>query len=380
MRCVTQPYAVDKVAHHAEAFARIGRREHQAPVVVHFMPMLACNQACHFCAFGHRIAGDPEDQQGWKNMELMSNEFLPLGKTRELVADWRSMGVKAIELTGGGEPLIWPHADEFLGLASEWGVDMALVTNGTALTEKRAALFGATAWKWARVSIDAGCVEDYTATRRVPAKHWELAWAAVRRLVAMRQVGSEQRVGVGFVVDRSNYLGVYTFCALAKAAGADNVRIGMAFTPAGLARITPEARVSVQQQIAEASRSFECDTFKINALFGERCQNLASRAQDYEFCGVKEVLCVVGGDQRVYSCCSLAFNSAGLIGSIADQSFAAMWNSDETLRWFGGHDAREQCRVECLYETRNKRILTMLADPAEAERVRALPVVHRNYL
>lgn len=374
-----QPYAIDKIAHHAAAFDKLARREHQSPTVIHFMPALACNQRCGFCSYGHRKEGDDDGQFGWKNMELMSDEFLPLDKTLELVEDWRAMGIKAIELTGGGEPLIWPHVDEFLRLAAAWGVDMALVTNGTALTEARAELFGATAWKWARVSIDAGCVEDYVATRRVPARHWDLAWQAVRRLVAMRQPGSEQRVGVGFVVDRSNHRGVLEFCRLAKEAGADNVRIGMAFTPAGLERISADARESVNQQVA-AARALECDAFKVNSLFGERCANLAARAQDYDFCGIKEVLCVVGGDQRVYSCCSLAFNSAGLIGSIAGQSFAGLWHSPETLDWFARHSAREICRVECLYEARNKRIIAMLADPAEVARVRALPVVHKNYL
>jgi hypothetical protein len=88
----------------------------------------------------------------------------------------------------------------------------------------------------------------------------------------------------------------------------------------------------------------------------------------------------VGGDQRVYSCCSLAFNQNGLIGSIADRSVRDMWTAPETVAWFARHDAREACKVSCLYEQRNKRILAMGADPSEAERVRALPVVHRNYV
>lgn len=376
---MAQPYSTDKLAHHPEALERVARREHQAPISVHFMPMLACNQRCEFCSYGHRAPTDGDDQRGWKNMQLMSDEAMSWEKARECVEDWRAMGVKAVELTGGGEPLIWPAVDDFFQAMARWGADLALVTNGTALTDQRAALFASTNWKWARVSIDAGNPLDYVATRRVPARHWDLAWAAVRRLVAARNPARDQRVGVGFVVDRANWRGVYDFVRLAKESGADNVRIGMAFTPAGIARIPAEARLSVSAQIEDARR-LEDDSFTVNALFDERCGNLLARSQDYEYCGVKEVLCVVGGDSNVYSCCSLAFNEDGLVGSIKGRSFRDIWWSPEVVEWFARHDARDVCRVECLYEARNKRILRLIADPAEAARVRSLPVVHANYI
>lgn len=376
----TSPYATDKLAHHPEALDKMRRKEHQNPIVVHFMPMLACNQRCEFCAYGHRTPSDGSDQYGWKNMALMSDEFLPREKALELVNDWVVMGVKAVELSGGGEPLIWHFVDEWLRAMAGTSIETSLVTNGTALTKDRADLFAATRWKWARVSIDAGNRDDYVATRRVPGAHWDLAWRAVDRLLGARIGESDQRVGVGFVVDRKNWRGVYELCGRAKSAGVDNVRIGMAFTPAGLSRISDEAHHKVSLQVEQARAYLEDDTFKVNALFGERCGNLLDRRQDYQFCGVKEVLCVVGGDQRVYSCCTLAFNEAGLIGSIRDQSLQRLWWSPETVAWFDRHDAREACKVECLYESRNKRILRMLDDREEEARVRSLPVVHPNYV
>ena len=376
-----QPYSVQKIVHHPMALHALRERRHQNPTTIHFMPELKCPASCIFCSFGHRVEGDGPEQQGWKNMALMSDSHLPAEKARELVRDWVSMGVKAVELTGGGEPLIWPHVDEWFQSIAQTSIEVGMVTSGTPLTAQRAKLFAATKWKWARVSIDAGSIEDYTRTRRVSTLHWDLAWRAVERLASVRSQ-AEQRVGAGFVVDAPNWNGVYEFCRRAMSAGADNVRIAMAFTPQGLARIPDEAHKAVADQIARARDDFEDEDFQINALFGERCANISARVQDYEFCAAKEYLCVVGGDQRVYSCCTLAFNPIGLIGSIADRSFADMWWAPETLEWFSRHDAREACKVPCLYEQRNKRALGLMALPIAdvAAIAKGDQSIHRNFV
>jgi wyosine [tRNA(Phe)-imidazoG37] synthetase (radical SAM superfamily) len=375
------PYSTQKIIHHPAALNYMRLRIPQSPVQIHFMPALACNQHCTFCAYGHRTKDDGEEQMGWKNMEMMSDAFLPRTKMMECVKDWKAMGVKAIEVTGGGEPLIWPHIDEFFQLVAEWGVDIALVTNGTALTEKRADMFDLTNWRWARVSIDAGSLGEYCATRRVNWRQWNLALQAIRRL-ADRKSDSEQRVGVGYVVDHSNWSSVYEGIRIAKAYGADNVRISAAFTPQNVLRFPPEAVKEATAQGAKAKEDFEDSSFQVNDLFAERVGNLLLGAQDYEYCAAKEVICIVGGDQNVYTCCTLAFNAKGLVGSIADQSFRELWEGEHRYRYYAHHDARIVCDVECLYEKRNKQTLRLLeASEAELEALREQDTsIHRNFI
>lgn len=376
----SQPYSVQKLVHHPEALQDLRERRHQSPTQIHFMPMLACNQHCSFCSYGHRTKEDEEGQFGWKNMALMSDDYIPVEKMRECVADWRAMGVKAVELTGGGEPLLYPYISDFLWLAADWGVDMALVTNGTALNEQNASRFCSTNWKWARVSIDAGTKEQYIATRRVPASHWAFAWRGVEALARRRQK-PDQRVGVGFVVDRSNFSGVYDAVRLALEAGADNVRVALAFTPHALDRFPVGALEEAGRQAQQAASDFS-GLIQVNDLVSERTANIAGEFQDYEFCAAKEVLCVVGGDQRVYNCCTLAFNPAGLVGSIAERSFRDLWESEETRAFFSSHDARSICKIPCLYERRNKRAIELMnMTPEEVASIAAEDSgIHRNFI
>jgi outer membrane protein assembly factor BamB len=57
-------------------------------------------------------------------------------------------------------------------------------------------------------------------------------------------------------------------------------------------------------------------------------------------------------DSNVYACCSWAYNEMGLVGSIKEQTFEQMWFGDGQ-RWRASHDPRRDCRIHCLYETRN---------------------------
>lgn len=313
-------------------------------------------------------------------MALMSNDHMPYWAMRQCVRDWQDMGVKAVELTGGGEPLVYPYVDDFLHLIAEWGADLALVTNGGALTEERADNFGKTNWKWARVSIDAGDAKTYMATRRVSEVQWDLAWRAVDRLVARRRA-PDQRVGVGYVVDAQNYDGIYEACKLAFEHGADNIRVSLAFTPQNLSRFPVGAIGEAGKQAAQAKFDF-IGRLQVNDLVSERAENMDSPTQNYCFCAVKEVLCVVGGDCNVYTCCSLAFNPKGLIGSIKEQSFKDLWWSKETQEFFRGHDASKICNIACLYEKRNLRALELMAYPPEVvEKIAADDVgLHRNFI
>ena len=93
--------------------------KHQNPTTVHFMPNLSCPQMCKFCSYGHRHPDDGPEQQGWKNTELVDEtQYMSCLVMKQSVASWMRMGIKSIELTGGGEPLTWAYTDEFLRLVA----------------------------------------------------------------------------------------------------------------------------------------------------------------------------------------------------------------------------------------------------------------------
>ena len=360
-------YHVAKIAHHPDALRALREGEATVPILVRWYPTNVCPHACHFCSYGsgpaalrEKITSNPP-RAAWKNTERMDpREQMPLEKMLETVACLQQLGVKAVEVSGGGEPLAYTHIDAMLSALSDTALEFALVTNGTLLDAAMAKRIAALQFTWARVSIDAGSAEDYCAIRMCPPRHWELAWEAVERLVAAKR-HPEARVGVGFTVDRINAAGLYACIQRAREVGADNVRVALSFTPDGTDRWASVLE-TVHEQADAALRDLSSPDFTVYDLTRERQHNVEHGWQQYPYCYWKDVGCVIGADQNIYACCSWAYNTQGLLGSIREQSFTELWTGDGA-RWRRQHDPRRDCRIHCLYETRNKAALRLMLDP-----------------
>lgn len=351
---VSNPYAVDKLAAHPEALRRLRETGDGTLITVHLMPQNLCNQRCHFCSY--RM---PEN----KNSDAFDEgAHIQLPHLIELLDDLQEMGVKGVEVTGGGEPLAYPYAEGLWNGLAERGFDTALVTNGT-LLRNRAALV-TQRMKWARVSIDAATEETYATMRRAPRGHFRLAWAAVADLRKHQPQDPEFRLGVGFVLSNENVGDVYKFVRMARDSGADNVRLSVTFSDQHKDYFKDHAAVedAIQASI-RAKHDFEDATFKVHNLIPGRWNEVLHPAQDYRRCPTKDLLCVVEGEGKVYTCCTFTGSLSGLYGKFTEhpKGFRGLW--EDHAEWRRGMDASQYCQVTCLYRDRNLAMNALIDAP-----------------
>jgi len=84
------------------------------PIMVHMMPTHKCQMNCIYCCFKNR-----------KNKQLdMPFEHLEKGVTQ-----FRELGTKAIELTGGGDPTLYPRINDVFDLLMDQGYHIGVNTN-----------------------------------------------------------------------------------------------------------------------------------------------------------------------------------------------------------------------------------------------------------
>jgi MoaA/NifB/PqqE/SkfB family radical SAM enzyme len=105
------------------------------PIMVHVIPPHRCQLDCVHCCFKNRSDGQAD---------------MPLDIFLKAVDAFRKLGVKAIELSGGGEPTLWPHLNVALGLLHLCEMHIGIITNGIALDKVRH-------WEWfdwVRVSLN----------------------------------------------------------------------------------------------------------------------------------------------------------------------------------------------------------------------------------
>jgi MoaA/NifB/PqqE/SkfB family radical SAM enzyme len=239
-------------------------------------------------------------------------------------------------------------------------MELALVSNGVIFKpETIPLLLQAT---WVRFSVDAGNPESYTRIRNVSAKHHDRMWKNVTDLAAeKKRTGSDLTIGMGFVVTDDNWSEVGQFTELAKKAGVDNVRISAVFQPDN-EKYFDQFFDKAAELCRETKEKYEDENFIVFNNFGERYADLAQAAPDYSFCGYQELVTYIGGDLNVYRCCVTAYNQQGMVGSLADQRFKDLWNSEQKKKNFSCFDAKSCDR--CMFNNKNKTILYAIdSDP-----------------
>jgi organic radical activating enzyme len=119
-----------------QAALRLGRL---FPIHAQVLLTERCNLNCSWCS----CANDSR------------RTTMPLGRLEQLVDTLQRWSCKAVTITGGGEPLMYPEIDTALDMFHRAGIEVGLVTNGY-LLEKRLSRFDLDKVTWCRIS----CSDD----------------------------------------------------------------------------------------------------------------------------------------------------------------------------------------------------------------------------
>lgn len=339
-------YSQTKAAWHLDRIEALRAGRVPAPVHVQLVLSDLCNHNCSFCAYRRGDGLSSElfaDETGNTN----PNRRIGTGKALEIVDDCATLGVKAIQFTGGGEPTVHRDHLHVFAAAQQHGIKTALVTNGIKLATHPANL-GHT---WVRVSIDAGTEATYCSVREVSASHWAKVWENLAEF-AKAYTGV---LTVGFVVTNENFREIRECARMARAAGASGMRVGAVFTEKGMGFYDDVQRV--RQWIADAVK--EHGDFITN-LFDRRVGDLEHGSPDDPFCGYQYLTTYIGADLNVYRCCNTSYTKAGTIGSLKDGvRFRDLALAPKPFDARGCH--------YCQFLGINKSIAALVTQPAHAE-------------
>lgn len=319
-----------KPAWHLDRISQLreGKRIH--PVHMQLIISDFCNQNCHFCAYrmdgGLTHIGNPK-------------RFIPTKKAIEILNDAKEAGVQSIQFTGGGEPTVHKDHERIFQQAWDLGFKTGLVTNGTNLKD----------WPfdWVRVSLDAGTEKTYQKIRE--SKLWD-------KVMKIKPVGY---FGIGFVVTRENLFEIEDATKIAAGMGANYIRITAMFSDKGTEYYKGKLK-TIQKGIL-AAKEYETDDFKVVDLFDHRMGDLDHGNPTVDECHYQKFTVYVGGDLKVYRCCSTAYTSLGEVGNLQNMRFSEWLSHDP----YTGFDPR-QCQV-CQFNAQNEVLQYMVGRPMHVE-------------
>ncbi len=110
---------VHKLMYHIDHINKMKEGEVVAPIHVSVWPTLQCQLNCSYCCC--------------KGENRKFAPSLDIFDFKDMVNVLAKYGTKAIEFSGGGEPLLWRHFEEAVEYAHSKGIKVSLITNGLAL-------------------------------------------------------------------------------------------------------------------------------------------------------------------------------------------------------------------------------------------------------
>jgi hypothetical protein len=135
----------------------------------------------------------------------------------------------------------------------------------------------------------------------------------------------------------------------------------MAFTGSKGGELNCTEKAEVYEEISRAKKLND-DIFRVFDFFPQRLVDSSKDRQDYDYCAAKDLSMYVGADSVLYSCCTLAYNNRGIIGSLADMKISELLSSEPGRRFFSNHDPSMICQNSCMYREKNELARYSLTD------------------
>lgn len=356
----TGAYAADKAAFHQDRLKIL--REHGHPYPVHLQLIVSdlCNLDCPTCAY--RLSGYSSNELfPGPGGERNPQRFLEMPLIEQVLFDCAAMGVKAIEITGGGEPTVHPDIVRIMDLVLGYKLQMALVTNGL-LLGRNGLIDAAVRAEWTRISIDAATEQTYGTVRpSLGSPKGENLRLVLRNLEWLRETRDTLKtncvIGAGFVVQKENWHEIYEAARIYREYGADNIRISGAFTPEGDAYHDGyrEAALELEQKAVDL---LSRDGFKVYGRFREKMSDLLHRPE-YSRCAYQRFTTILGGDGNLYRCCVVSYSKLGMLGSVREAGgLKRLWESEEVRKKLDEFDARHCTR--CQHNDKNRAMNSLI--------------------
>lgn len=134
-----------KLMYHVETVADWLNGRDAAPIYIEIGPINSCNHRCVFCALDYL-----------KSKGKMISRDVLISSLKNMA----EFGVKSVMFGGEGEPFMHPNLPEAIEKAKEFGLDIAITTNGILFTENKIKVV-LKHLSWIKFSIDAGTKETH---------------------------------------------------------------------------------------------------------------------------------------------------------------------------------------------------------------------------
>jgi len=366
-------YGTSKAVYHTEKIKLLQEGRQIAPTEIQVDLEAYCNDNCSFCSY--------RKEDGYNNpmLKLIDAEpgveyhdKKPIGKpTQEgripiefadqLPLQMAEAGIPAIELTGGGEPTLWPGFDKLVTNLQTAKREIGLVTNGSNLNDERIDLL-AKACTWIRVSMDSSNETIHQKIHRTANRDFERRLENIKKIAEKKH--SDLVLGISFIITPENVDDIPEAVDLwSHIVGVNNLRFSWMYDTGGHAGLSANRIKETKEILDEAMEKYTRENFRV---FYEknRIESYTQPNNDFKKCYIQRFVWAIGADCKVYPCCIMKYHPDFAYADIREMTLAQIVNDMGTIQMMDSL-APPGC-FPCWLRNRNKAIAKAVEKPMHA--------------
>ena len=323
-----------KLFYHPDRLSSFLKTGATTPITWELDPTNNCNHDCIGC-FAKGAGG------------RSNNEFLTLEEAKDYVDQIYSLGSKAVNLTGGGDPMMNRATPEIVSYIKSKGMDVGMVTNGSLFNDKnsKTILENCT---WVRISLDSGSPKVFSEIRRRPEKEFWVIIDKIGKLASLkRKIESNCTIGVGFLTSKQTIPDLVDFRYMMRSSFVDYVE----FRPFHGDYTIPH-NINDCLKLQTDSFKVHYNTFKYDGSYKKKY----CKCHGQNFSGIVNV-------HKVYVCCHLRGVEKYELGDLRESSLEEIWNSDKRKNIVNNIDFND-CIALCKLDLVNRSLSELEGEPS----------------
>jgi MoaA/NifB/PqqE/SkfB family radical SAM enzyme len=310
-------------------------------------PVAECNLRCPWC-ITQRYLRHHREEVG--EMRILPTDYI--FRLIDFLAKW---GVKGLCISGGGEPTLHKDLWRFIPYARKRGMDVAVVTNATNISDRLSESL--MLCRWIALSVDFADREMYKTMKG--ADKFDQVIANIYHLAKLReQRKSAVDLCFKMLILPENVTSIYQACRLAKELGVQDFHV----RPVDFERPDIEGAKKLQFDMPKVFEEFaKCHGLK-NGSF--RVYTVTHKfdpqfhiKHDFKRCLAAPLIIPVLQDGNAYICVECKMMAKFRLGSCYP-------NPESILTWWGGNKHREMIKSvvperdcsRCIYSEYHKQI------------------------
>jgi radical SAM protein with 4Fe4S-binding SPASM domain len=359
-------YSKSKALYHEEKIKLLKKGKMIIPTEIQVDPEAWCNDNCSFCSY-RKEDGYINEMTKLLGSKAGSTENMPIGKPSlesripdkillDIPYQMVDAGIKACEVTGGGEPLMHPKIYDFMKGLADCDRDIGLVTNGSRLDDKIISLMKESG-TWIRISMDSSNPETHRKIHRTPNYDFEKRIGNIEKIA--RNKPDSLELGISFIITPDNFDDIEKSARLYESFDVNHIRFSWMFDKEGHAGLTEKQIAHCGELIPRLQKELDRKTFKI---FNEKGRiSKYTQTNKFDKCHFQKFVIAIGADSKCYPCCIMKYHPDFAYGNLKENTLDQIVTSMNTEAFMNNLNPIK-CRP-CWLDDRNGSIDAAIKDP-----------------